>query len=237
MSETENRRLRILEAIVHEYLESAEPVGSGTVVSKYDLGVSSATVRNDMVELEDRGFLEQPHTSAGRRPTESGYRLYVEEFVQRRKAERDAEMAAVIAEAMQSVVETRQAAMRQFARAIAGMTHETVFVSFGDEAVHLTGMSNLLAKPEFREDELLREFSAAFDRFDELLRDVFSRVDCGVEVMIGNDNPFGRQFSSVVARCDTPGAGQSIFGIVGPQRMDYDRNVRVLETVLDALVR
>lgn len=237
MSETENRRLQILEAIVREYLESAEPVGSGTVVAKYDLGVSSATVRNDMAELEDRGFLEQPHTSAGRRPTESGYRLYVEEFVKRRKAERDAQIAAAIAEAMQSVVETQQAAMRQFARAIAGMTGETVFVSFGDDSVHVTGMSNMLAKPEFREAELLREFSEAFDRFDELVGEMFSRIDCGVEVMIGNDNPFGRQFSSVVARSESPSSGRSVFGVIGPQRMDYDRNVRVLETVLEALVR
>jgi transcriptional regulator of heat shock response len=207
------------------------------VVAKYDLGVSSATVRNDMAELERAGLLEQPHTSAGRRPTEAGYRLYVEEFVKRRKAQRDAEMAAAITEAMQSVVETQQAAMRQFARTIAGMTGETVFVSFGDDTVHMTGMSNLLEKPEFHEEALMREFSEAFDRIDELMRDVFSRVDCGVEVMIGDDNPFGRQFRSIVARCEAGDGAQSVFGIVGPQRMDYDRNVRVMRSVLEVLNR
>ena len=75
------RKKRILWAIVQDYSETAEPVGSRTVAKKYDLGVSSATIRNDMQDLEDEGYLEQPHTSAGRVPSIKGYRFYVDELM------------------------------------------------------------------------------------------------------------------------------------------------------------
>lgn len=75
------RKKRILWAIVQDYADTAEPVGSRTVAKKYDLGVSSATIRNDMQDLEDEGYLEQPHTSAGRIPSIKGYRFYVDKLM------------------------------------------------------------------------------------------------------------------------------------------------------------
>src|SRR3954447_21953450 len=74
------RSQEILRAVIEEYVASAEPVGSQTVVERYRLGVSSATVRNVMAELERAGYLMHPHTSAGRVPTDLGYRLYVEQI-------------------------------------------------------------------------------------------------------------------------------------------------------------
>ncbi|WP_101772718.1 heat-inducible transcriptional repressor HrcA [Peptostreptococcus faecalis] len=73
-----NRQLNILKAIVKDYIETAEAVGSRTISKKYDLGVSAATIRNEMSDLEDLGYLIQPHTSAGRIPTQKGYILYVD---------------------------------------------------------------------------------------------------------------------------------------------------------------
>lgn len=72
------RKKKILWAVVQDYVSSAEPVGSRTIARNYDLGVSSATIRNEMQDLEDEGFLEQPHTSAGRVPSIKGYRFYVD---------------------------------------------------------------------------------------------------------------------------------------------------------------
>ncbi len=73
-----DRKQRVLRAIIEDYVATAQPVGSATLVRKYRLGVSSATVRNDMADLEGLGYLEQPHTSAGRIPSDLGYRLYVD---------------------------------------------------------------------------------------------------------------------------------------------------------------
>ncbi|MCR1897844.1 heat-inducible transcriptional repressor HrcA [Irregularibacter muris] len=75
------RKLKILHAIIQDYISTAEPVGSRTIAKNYNLGISSATVRNEMADLEEMGFLEQPHTSAGRIPSDKAYRLYVDQLM------------------------------------------------------------------------------------------------------------------------------------------------------------
>lgn len=74
----DDRKRKILRAIVQDYIATAEPIGSRTIARKYDLGVSSATIRNEMADLEDMGLIEQPHTSAGRIPSDAGYRYFVD---------------------------------------------------------------------------------------------------------------------------------------------------------------
>lgn len=77
----DKRKIQILEAIINDYINTGEPVGSRTIAKRYDLGVGSATIRNEMSDLEDMGYLEQPHTSAGRIPSSKGYRLYVDSLM------------------------------------------------------------------------------------------------------------------------------------------------------------
>lgn len=79
----DKRKIQILEAIINDYINTGEPVGSRTIAKRYDLGVGSATIRNEMSDLEDMGYLEQPHTSAGRIPSSKGYRLYVDSLMQK----------------------------------------------------------------------------------------------------------------------------------------------------------
>ncbi|MBV7273034.1 heat-inducible transcriptional repressor HrcA [Clostridium thailandense] len=79
--EMDERKIRILQAIINDYISTAEPVGSRTIAKKYDLGISSATIRNEMADLEEMGYLEQPHSSAGRKPSNKGYRLYVDKLM------------------------------------------------------------------------------------------------------------------------------------------------------------
>ncbi len=76
------RKAYILATVVYEYIATAEPVGSQSLTQKYNLGISSATVRNEMAELEAGGYLVQPHTSAGRIPSDAGYRTYVDQLMQ-----------------------------------------------------------------------------------------------------------------------------------------------------------
>ena len=78
---SEERKLSVLRAIVEDYVETREPVGSKALVERHALGVSSATIRNDMAALEEEGLIAQPHTSAGRVPTDAGYRLFVDRLV------------------------------------------------------------------------------------------------------------------------------------------------------------
>lgn len=85
----EQRQRQVLQAIIEEYVNTAEPVSSGTIVEKYNLGYSSATIRNDMAELEKLGYLEKPHTSSGRIPSAKGYRFYVDELLNDEKISLD----------------------------------------------------------------------------------------------------------------------------------------------------
>ncbi|SET41769.1 heat-inducible transcription repressor HrcA [Natronincola peptidivorans] len=78
----DDRKIKILQTIIRDYIETAEPVGSRTLSKKYNLGVSAATIRNEMADLEDLGYLIQPHTSAGRIPSDKGYRLYVDNLME-----------------------------------------------------------------------------------------------------------------------------------------------------------
>ena len=85
----DERKLKILQAIIGDFISKAEPVGSRTLAKKYDLGISPATIRNEMADLEDLGFLTHPHTSAGRVPSAKAYRFYVNEMMMRRELSQD----------------------------------------------------------------------------------------------------------------------------------------------------
>lgn len=87
----DNRKQQILIAIIQDYIATAEPVGSRTIARKYKLGVSPATIRNEMADLEEMGLIEQPHTSAGRVPSDQGYRYYVDNLMQREELTEDEE--------------------------------------------------------------------------------------------------------------------------------------------------
>ncbi len=80
--EMDERKIKILQAIINDYINTAEPVGSRTIAKKYDLGISSATIRNEMADLEEMGYLEHLHSSSGRKPSDKGYRLYVDKLMQ-----------------------------------------------------------------------------------------------------------------------------------------------------------
>jgi heat-inducible transcriptional repressor len=232
MSLIGSRKLRVLEAVVLEYLISAEPVGSSRLVEKYRLNVSSATIRNDMAELTECGLLEQPHTSAGRRPTEEGYRIYVDEFV--------GEGLSPTQELMQQIeiitaelLREREVAVRDFARYLSHLTGESVFVSLGD-SVSITGTSNLFKKPEFRAADVLNDFFLMFDQIDDLAQTIRPRLKKGVTVYIGEDNPFCPHLSSIVTRWDSE---DGLIGIIGPTRMDYELNVGIMRSVRNLLMK
>lgn len=80
--EMDERKIQILQAIINDYINTAEPIGSRTIARKHNLGISSATIRNEMADLEEMGYIEQLHTSSGRKPSDKGYRLYVDQLME-----------------------------------------------------------------------------------------------------------------------------------------------------------
>ena len=231
---TENRRKQILWAVVREFVDSAEPVGSATIVEKYDFGVSPATVRNDMVWLEEQGLLKQPHPSAGRIPTELGYRYFVNEFVAAEKPrDPQEEHRQQLAQLRRLVRDDLQRSARLFAQQLAQLTEGTAFTRLENGRLHLAGLSNLVKHPEFRDTELLFAVTQALDRLEQTLAQLEGRMRHDVEVLIGTDNPFGCGTSAVVVRYADPQIGQGIVGLLGPERMDYESNYNLMRYLRD----
>ncbi|NPV52783.1 MAG: heat-inducible transcription repressor HrcA [Firmicutes bacterium] len=115
------RKKRILQAVTDDYISTAEPVGSRTIARRYNLGISPATIRNEMADLEEGGYLEQPHTSAGRIPSDKGYRFYVDAIMQARPLSKE-ERAAIYKELKQRQHEI-EALIQHTARLIADLSH------------------------------------------------------------------------------------------------------------------
>ena len=122
-----DRKIRILQAIINDYIETAEPVGSRTIAKKYNLGVSSATIRNEMSDLEEMGFILQPHASSGRIPSDLGYRLYVDHLMQKKELsyEEQSMMQAMISRNISQI----DYLMEETAKAISMMTNYTTIIS------------------------------------------------------------------------------------------------------------
>jgi heat-inducible transcriptional repressor len=122
-----DRKYKILEAIINDYIQTAEPIGSRTIAKKYGLGISSATIRNEMSDLEDMGFIIQPHTSSGRVPSEKGYRLYVDNMMPKRTL--TDEETLFLQRMMISNINQIEYMMRETAKAIAYLTNYPTIVS------------------------------------------------------------------------------------------------------------
>ena len=120
-NELNERKRKVLWAVVQDYADTAEPVGSRTIARKYDLGVSSATIRNEMQDLEDEGYLEQPHTSAGRIPSIKGYRFYVDWLMQPSPVTSEEE--SMIDSMLLNHVTRVDEIFRNMAKAVAALTH------------------------------------------------------------------------------------------------------------------
>ena len=120
----DERKLKILKAIIRNYLETGEPVGSRTISKFSDLNLSSATIRNEMADLEEQGFIVQPHTSAGRIPSDKGYRLYVDNMLKEQERE--------VSELKELLLEKEQKMdhlLKQVAKVLALNTNYTTLIS------------------------------------------------------------------------------------------------------------
>jgi len=227
----ETRQELILKLIVDEYIRTAEPVGSKFVAGLGELDVSPATVRNEMALLERDGYLRAPHTSAGRVPTEKAYLHYLQAFVKPGSEPSDANrLRSAVAEAPDE-----GSAMRTLAKTLVDLSGEMAVVAFGPQSSYYTGVSNLFAKPDFGDLEVVRSLSTMLDRFDDVMGSMFDAVKSEPQVLIGRENPFGEDMSAVVVKYAMPSGHVGILGLVGPMRMDYGRNLGLVTDAIDLL--
>ncbi|MEI7620514.1 MAG: hypothetical protein WCJ57_03000 [Candidatus Falkowbacteria bacterium] len=223
MSISERKQL-ILKTIIKEYTKTAQPVSSGGLVDKYKLNISPATVRNEMMELEESGYIFQPHTSAGRVPTALAYNLCVQEMMGDKKRK----LSDKEQNSLNEVFKNDEASLRQVAKMIAEMSGGAVFWAFHKNDLYYTGISNLFSQTEFRQFNLVCDVSGIIDRLEEIIEDVFDSLDSGHQVLIGPNNPFGNFLSTVLLKYKKDNQ-TGVFGILGPMRMDYEKNLALVE--------
>jgi heat-inducible transcriptional repressor len=125
------RKIRILEAIINDYIQTAEPIGSRTIAKKYDMGISSATIRNEMSDLEEMGLIVQPYSSSGRVPSDRGYRLYVDNLMRQRDLTPDE--ASYLRKIIAANINQVDLLMQETARAVAMLTNCATVVSEAPE--------------------------------------------------------------------------------------------------------
>lgn len=213
------RQQQILRAIVEQYAEVAFPVGSNLLAKAFR--VSSATVRAEMAELERLGFIAQPHTSAGRVPTDKGYRFYVnslaENVEQDTLAERRGERA-LTARVQDSGVPER--AIRNAVDTLVELTHNLGLATIGNQ-LYMSGLSNLFGQPEFMNRSQVQQVAQLLDNLEPWLREAAPNQP--LSVYIGSENPIGRSAgcSLIISRFHSPYSDRSYIGVLGPTRQSY----------------
>ena len=220
----DQRKEEILFTIIKEHIKTGAPVGSNILVENYNLGVSAATVRHEMADLEDEGYIRQPHTSAGRVPTERAYHLFIRGLREKKpdEAEKDYINKAVAGK--------EEANYKNTAKVLAKLSGNAVFWAFHRHNVYYTGVSDLLRQPEFRASDLIYDISAIIDRLDEIIDRNFDKIAMGVQILIGTKNPFSGFCSTITAKYKQ-GDHTGLLGIIGPLRMDYAKNQALLKYI------
>ncbi len=221
----DKRKIQLITRLVHQYISSAQPVGSISLVEKYHLPVSSATVRNELVELEEQGYIVQPHLSAGRVPTESGYRLYIQYMKPVKVSGKQEQQLQTLWNEQSKDLETT---LRKMAKMLAELTGEVVFISFDKIRTYCTGMSNLYTKPEFNDKKLLSSISEVIDALDDIIEKSYSIIPDHPEILIGQKNYFSKECSTIIMRYDAK-KGKGVLGIMGSMRMNYSRNMSLIK--------
>lgn len=223
-----DRQRQILHAIVEQYAEVASPVGSNLLAKVF--GVSSATIRAEMAELERLGYIAQPHTSAGRIPTDKGYRLYVNSLTERGDLDSPHSLTERRAEKMLAARVTPgivpERMIRNAVDTLVELTHNLGLATIGNQ-LYMSGLSNLFGQPEFINSIQVRQVAQLLDNLEPWLREAAPNKP--LSVYIGQENPIGRSAgcSLIVSRFRGPFSDRSYIGVLGPTRQSY-RDVMAL---------
>ena len=228
MIEMDSNKKAFLSRIIEQYIKTAKPVGSKYLVEICKLDISPATARNYMVFLEKEGFIAQPHTSAGRIPTEKGYYFYIENFLK----DKDPEIKQIqtIEKILKDTNSEKEEIIKNMAKNIADYCDQAVILSLGPNSYYYTGISNILQKPEFADLDTIYNLSEVVDQLDEVMATMNNFIKNDVEIYIGKANPFSENCSSIFTTYSFEEEEISgVFGILGPVRMDYSKNYSLIK--------
>jgi transcriptional regulator of heat shock response len=225
------RQQKILSAIIKEYTETAIPVGSKILVDKYHFKVSTATLRNDMAEMEQEGILHQPHISSGRIPTDKGYRYFVEKIMPNKELPLE-EQKRLQGELLKLKAKNTRLS-RTTAKLLSSFSGNLAISGIlGKDELSDFGMKELLDEPEFQEMDDICQLAEALDyideKFDQIVKDLKINE---TKIFIGEENPIKEisNCSMIVSPYKTKSGEKGLLALIGPKRMKYAKNKSLIE--------
>ena len=234
----DERQKSLLFAVINEYIKNAQPVSSKWIAECGGFDASTATLRNELALLDEDGFLHQPHTSAGRVPTDKGYRTFVnmllDEIESRTKEE-------TIARVLQQIMRLRAEEHSLFAelgRALASLSSSTVFSGpiSKEKIMFKSGIHEVLSQPELEDLSMRKHFGDIVDSMEANLKAFHSILENDKPtVLIGRENPINnaKDFSMIIMKHRIFGGEDGIIVMFGPKRMNYEKNLRLLQTLIN----
>jgi len=227
-----DRQALILAAIIEQYAEVASPVGSLMLAKIFN--VSSATIRAEMGRLEEMGYIAQPHTSAGRIPTDKGYRFYVNQLS-------SAETPRMIDRTARAI-DTRlthaggpERTIRAAVDMLVDLTHNVGLATIGDQ-LYLSGFGRLFMQPEFAQAiGPVHEVAQLLDNLEPWLREAAPNE--ALSVYIGRENPIGKDSGCtlIISKFSSPFSDHSYIGVLGPTRQSYRQVMPLVRSVARTL--
>jgi transcriptional regulator of heat shock response len=235
-TDLQDRKERILAITVDEYTKTVSPVSSSCLLRKYGLDLSSATIRNVLAELEEEGYLSHPHTSAGRVPTQRGYRYYVDHLMGEIQMLEE-EKTRIRGEYQKESAELDRL-LEKTSRVLSQTTHCTSLVSIdGDTRIFCQGTSFVVEYPDYQDISKIRGILAALDEKERLLQLINKELDERTTIFIGKELECEDidACSLVVSRYQSKHGPSGRIAVLGPTWMDYKRVVSTLDYFSDLI--
>ncbi len=243
MDDLTARQLEILKTIIQEHTDTGEPVGSEILEKKYKLGVSPATIRNEMVILAKKGYIMKSHFSSGRIPSPKGFRLYINKIMKHKEMSTADEVAY-----KNSVWDERSEVHKLLTQATRVLAHRTGLVSLvttntGD--IYFAGLANLLTIQEYINREMERQIFQRLEQieyWDRLLSKFGATEDHDIYFILGDEgygDPIYESCASIFGEFESNNI-KGMIGVVGPKRMHYDLiapQIKYFSTLLEEIMK
>jgi transcriptional regulator of heat shock response len=229
----QSRKDNVLGIVVNEYIKTVNPISSGYIAQEYTPDLSSATIRNILADLEEEGYLTHPHTSAGRIPTQQGYRYYVDHLMHEIRLLED-EQQRINAEYEQEVQDLEKV-LERTSQVISDITHYTSIISIDGQKnkVFCRGTSFVVEYPEVQDMHKVREILRTLEQKEHLLEIINRRLANKIDIYIGHELACNtiENCSLAVSRYQFQNGPSGRIAVLGPTRMNYQRVVSALEYV------
>ncbi|TSC92031.1 MAG: hypothetical protein CEN90_146 [Parcubacteria group bacterium Licking1014_17] len=237
------RQKQVLKQLVEEYINSAEPVSSKLLTNQGKFKLSSATLRAEMQSLEEAGYLHQPHTSSGRVPTDKAYRFYVDNFLRVGDSNLRPEAKKRISGDLADAMSDPEKMIKCLADALSSLSSSVVITAIKEQQDFFKrGLAPLFQHPEFQFADAMSRMAKFFDEFesmfDRMEREFFGVPDdIEIRIAIGRENHIRdmQDQTLMTAGYDLPGRLRGLLVLVGPMRMDYEKNINLLTYAVNEL--